>query len=116
MNLLDQSLRKYSARLWYNRQKGDIVDITEKYSITRPDPYNYCLVENRIKKSGENAGEKYQSTLGYYSSLESVCHKLIDKHVDVKNMKTIIKTIKDAENAITKAINKYGMKMLKVEK
>jgi hypothetical protein len=78
-----------------------------KYRITS-DEYNITLQHREAKKKGDNIGEEYWVTDGYYRDLEYCCERLLDKRIsrsDAKSVKELIACINQAKEEIRRAIN-----------
>lgn len=73
------------------------IDLDSKYSI-KTDENNFVLIETKIKgNESKKAGEVYESTVGYYGTLEQ-CLKgyvknYLRKNEDISNIKELISSI-----------------------
>ena len=53
--------------------------ITDSIAIIGTDQYNWTIQETRTAEEGENKGEQYTTTLGYYPSLSWAKYQLAER-------------------------------------
>lgn len=77
------------------------MEINKKYSISR-DANNFIVETWGVKKEGENKGDRFISERKYYLRLDQACETILRKSIDVTSMETIIHTIHNANEDISK--------------
>ena len=79
-----------------------------KYKIQRLDVNNIIVTETKKKISGENVGQEYNYTLGFYGSIEQALVKvlkLISTQKDINSVKGLLKAWSEAQRVIIKALH-----------
>lgn len=69
----------------------------------------FVLKETGVKKSGNNIGEEYEETVGYFVDFGSMLHRIttmkIARNESVVDIKTYISLYKDKKNALLHIIS-----------
>ena len=83
--------------------------IFEKYSIEKVDSTNIVIYETRIAEKGKSAGQECKDVIGYYTTLESACLRMLDfcAKEEVEDVHTIVRNIEKAKNEIIEAIKEF---------
>ncbi|EOX0540239.1 TPA: hypothetical protein MBD98_001795 [Klebsiella aerogenes] len=59
---------------------GIRIEVGDKWVITS-DQYQFILNEKKIVKTGNNAGEEWLATIGYYPKINQLISGLIHRHI-----------------------------------
>ena len=72
-----------------------------KFDISRGDPLNIVISEVKVS---EKTGEEYLSNAKYYSTWESALVRALELHIVSPDVKSILKEIREAKEAIIKEV------------
>lgn len=78
-----------------------------KYKITN-DAQNIILLEKKTVKEGDNTGQEYFATIGYYGKIEDAAKRIIDQEIkasDCKSLKEVVLLIQQVKKDIDLSLN-----------
>ena len=82
----------------------------------RSDENNFTLESARVVGEGKNAGQTVWSTVGYYGTLDTLFHSLINRYThlllpeDTINIRQLQEQLEDILNLTTSAVQRcFGM-------
>lgn len=88
-----------------------------KYVVRRLDVYNIIVAEIKVRQSGDNKGEEYEVTLGYYNKIYKALEKVLklsSTQKDIKKLEDAVKAMKDAEKNLLKVLKEEYPKLSKL--
>lgn len=87
------------------------------YRIIRLDTYNIVVQKKKVRKSGNNIGDVYYETEGYYPTVDTALRKLqrvITNKATIKSLDAVIDAVRKSEDLILSTLREMqsnGFKM-----
>ncbi len=79
-----------------------------KYVLTS-EPYNLILSKKKIYKNGKKKGDEYLDTVGFFSSITTVGHALVElkiKKSDAESLDKLLQEVKEVKAEVAATIRR----------